>query len=49
MVGNRAEEAFEGDTNRVWLINRSGREQEVATTYKSRIAVRIFDAIAGLF
>lgn len=49
MVGNRAEEAFEGDTNRVWIINRSGREQEVATTYKSRIAVRIFDAIAGLF
>jgi phosphopantothenoylcysteine decarboxylase/phosphopantothenate--cysteine ligase len=49
MIGNLAQDSFDLDTNRVWLINRAGREQEISTTYKSRIAVRIFDAIAKLY
>jgi phosphopantothenoylcysteine decarboxylase/phosphopantothenate--cysteine ligase len=48
MVGNFANDAFDRDTNRVWLVSRSGKEEEVSTTYKSRIATRIFDAITRL-
>jgi phosphopantothenoylcysteine decarboxylase/phosphopantothenate--cysteine ligase len=49
MVGNLADDSFDLDTNRVWLINRTGKEEEILTTYKSRIAVRIFDSIVRLF
>lgn len=49
MIGNLAQDSFDLDTNRVWLVTRAGREQELSTAYKSRIAVRIFDAIAGLY
>jgi len=49
MIGNLAHDAFDSETNRVWLVSRAGREEEVATAYKSRIAVRIFDAIAKLY
>jgi phosphopantothenoylcysteine decarboxylase/phosphopantothenate--cysteine ligase len=49
MVGNLAQDAFDLDTNRVWLVNKSGKEEEVSQNYKSRIAVRIFDAIGRLF
>jgi phosphopantothenoylcysteine decarboxylase/phosphopantothenate--cysteine ligase len=48
IVGNLAEDAFDKDTNRVWLVDRHGRTDEVATTYKSRIADRIFDALIKL-
>lgn len=48
MVGNFASDAFDQDTNRVWLVSRAGKEEEVSTTYKSRVAMRIFDAIARL-
>lgn len=44
IIGNFAEDAFDLDTNRVWLIDRTGRQEEVATTYKSRVANRILDA-----
>ena len=49
MVGNLAQDSFDLDTNRVWILSRGGREQQVSTTYKSRIAVRIVDAIVNLF
>ncbi len=49
MIGNLAHDSFDLDTNRVWLVSRVGREQEISTTYKSRIAMRIFDAIAKLY
>ncbi len=45
IVGNFAADAFELDTNRVWIISKSGKENEVATTYKSRIANKIIDSI----
>lgn len=45
VVGNLAEDSFDKDTNRVWLVSRDGREQEVTTARKSRIAMTIFDAI----
>lgn len=45
IIGNFAEEALELDTNRVWIISKSGRQDEVATTYKSRVANRILDAV----
>lgn len=48
IIGNFAQEAFDLDTNRVWLIDRNGRQEEVATTYKSRVANRILDAILRL-
>lgn len=48
IVGNLAEEAFDVDTNRVWMINKAGRREEVATTFKWRVANRVLDAILKL-
>ena len=48
MVGNFAQEAFELDTNRVWLIDKHGKQEEVATNFKSRVANKILNAILGL-
>lgn len=48
IIGNFAQEAFDLDTNRIWLIDRIGRQEEVATTYKSRVANRILDSILRL-
>lgn len=45
MVGNFAEDAFGLDTNRVWLLDRDGRRDEIATSEKSHIASKIFDAV----
>lgn len=45
MVGNFAEDAFGLDTNRVWIIDKQGRRDEIATSDKSFIAGRIIDAI----
>jgi len=44
MVGNAAVEAFERDTNRVWLLDRAGRQEEVATADKDLIAGKIVAA-----
>ena len=41
-----AEEAFDKDTNHVWIIDSFGRFEEVSTTYKSRVARKIFDYVA---
>lgn len=48
IVGNLAAEALDLDTNRVWLIDKNGRQEEVATTYKSRVANKILDAVLTL-
>jgi phosphopantothenoylcysteine decarboxylase / phosphopantothenate---cysteine ligase len=48
IVGNFAEEAFDLDTNRVWLVDRQGRQEEIGTTYKSRVAQKIVDKILRL-
>ncbi|MBX7145355.1 MAG: bifunctional phosphopantothenoylcysteine decarboxylase/phosphopantothenate--cysteine ligase CoaBC [Oligoflexia bacterium] len=48
IVGNFAHDAFDLDTNRVWLVDRNGRQQEVATTDKWRVANKILDAILTL-
>lgn len=48
MVGNHAEESLDRDTNRVWIIDRNGRQEEVATSAKSRIADKILDAVKKL-
>lgn len=45
MVGNFAEDSFDLDTNRVWLIDKNGRRDEVATANKHRVADKILDAI----
>lgn len=45
IVGNFANEAFDLDTNRVWIIDRNGKQEEVATTFKSRIASKILDKV----
>ena len=48
MIGNLASDAFERQTNRVWIMTKAGKVEEVATTYKARVAARIFDAITKL-
>ncbi|MCB0337992.1 MAG: bifunctional phosphopantothenoylcysteine decarboxylase/phosphopantothenate--cysteine ligase CoaBC [Bdellovibrionales bacterium] len=45
IVGNFAQDAFDLDTNRVWIIDRHGRQEEVSTTYKSRVANKILDTV----
>ncbi len=48
IVGNFAEDALELDTNRAWIINRHGKRDEIATTFKSRVAQQIFNSIVKL-
>lgn len=48
MVGNLAEDAFDLDTNRVWIIDKNGRRDEVATSAKQRVADKILDSISKL-
>jgi phosphopantothenoylcysteine synthetase/decarboxylase len=48
IVANLADEAFDLDTNRVWLVDSRGASQEVSTTFKSRIAQKILDAVQKL-
>ncbi len=48
IVGNFAEEAFELDTNRVWLVDKHGRRDEVATSFKSRVAQKILSRVLKL-
>ncbi len=48
IVGNFAQEAFDLDTNRAWLVDKHGKQEEIATTYKSRVANKILDAIHRL-
>lgn len=49
IVGNFAQDAFELDTNRAWVVDRAGRQEEIATSYKSRVANRILDAVLRLW
>lgn len=48
IVGNLAQDALEQDTNRVWIVDRNGKQEEVATTFKSRVANKIINAILKL-
>ena len=48
IVANFASDAFELETNRVWLVDRSGKETQIATTFKSRVASKILDAIGRM-
>lgn len=48
MVGNFAEDAFDLNTNRVWMVDKFGRREEVGTAYKSRVANKILDKISKL-
>lgn len=41
VVANFAEDGFEKDTNRVWLLSRTGRQEEIATADKEFIAEKI--------
>lgn len=41
IVGNFADEAFRKDTNRVWLLDKNGHNEELATSDKESIAARI--------
>ena len=45
MVGNLAEDSFGKDTNRVWLLDRQGRQEEVAMTEKNFVAAKIIKAV----
>jgi phosphopantothenoylcysteine decarboxylase / phosphopantothenate---cysteine ligase len=45
IVGNKADDAFEGSTNHVWIMTRSGKVEEVSMTFKSRIATKVFDVV----
>jgi len=48
IVGNFAQDAFDLDTNRAWLVDRNGRQEEIATSYKSRVANKVLDAVIRL-
>lgn len=48
MIGNFAQDAFDLDTNRVWIVDKNGKQSEVATTFKSRVANKILDAVIKL-
>lgn len=48
IVGNLAQDSFELETNRVWIVDRDGKQEEVATTFKSRVANKILDAALRL-
>ena len=48
MVGNFASEAFDLDTNRVWIVDRHGHEEEVSTSFKGRVANKVLNAIKKL-
>ncbi len=48
IVGNFAQDAFDLDTNRAWLVDRNGRQEEITTSYKSRVANKVLDAAARL-
>lgn len=45
IVGNLAMDSFDKDTNRVWIVSRSGSEEQVATASKAAVARRIFDSV----
>ncbi len=45
IVGNFADDALGLDTNRAWIIDKNGKQEEVATAYKSRVANKILDAV----
>lgn len=48
IIANLAEEALDLDTNRVWIVDARGSSQEVSTTFKSRVAQKILDAVLKL-
>lgn len=48
IVGNFAHDAFDLDTNRAWLIYRDGKQEEIATASKWRVANRVLDSILKL-
>lgn len=47
VVGNLAQDSFDKDTNRVWIVSRDGREEQVETASKATVARRILDVIAS--
>lgn len=47
IVGNLAQDSFDKDTNRVWIVGRGGREEAVATASKAAVARRILDAVVS--
>jgi phosphopantothenoylcysteine decarboxylase/phosphopantothenate--cysteine ligase len=48
LVGHYAEDAYDLDANRAWLVDKGGKVEEVATSYKSRVANKILDRILKL-
>ena len=44
IVGNFVDDSFEKDTNRVWLLDRTGRQEQIATADKELIARKIISA-----
>lgn len=43
-IGNNVNDGFEKDTNRVWVLDKGGRQEELATSDKELIAKKIIDA-----
>lgn len=44
IVGNLAQDAFDLDTNRAWLVRKNGKQEEITTTFKWRVANKVLDA-----
>ena len=48
VVGNLGSEAFEGSTNRVWVVCKDGRTEELAKSSKRSIARGVWQVIVDL-
>jgi phosphopantothenoylcysteine decarboxylase/phosphopantothenate--cysteine ligase len=44
ICGNIAQDAFDLDTNRVWLVHKNGKQEEISSTFKWRVANKVLDA-----
>jgi phosphopantothenoylcysteine decarboxylase/phosphopantothenate--cysteine ligase len=44
ICGNLAQDAFDLDTNRVWLVHKNGKQEEISSTFKWRVANKVLDA-----
>ena len=45
IVGNLAQESFGSESTRVWLLDRSGAQEEVAVADKNSVASSILKAV----
>lgn len=48
IVGNLAQDSFDKETNRVWIVSQNGAVEESETASKALVSRRILDAVVSL-